>query len=160
MKNRSGKIFLAALLLCLGAAFNASAQRGGDEAAIRQIPQDMQDSWNRKDGKGFAAHFAEEHDFVNIRGLYWPKATRTGNAAVHQELFDGVYKEVDLQLSASKVRFLSVDVAVAHLQGHTYTKGKPEEKRQEVVITATMQKKNGRWEIVAFQNTPVLPRSN
>lgn len=150
-------IIFAAVLFSLSAICHVSAQQG-DETSIKQIVQNMKDGWNRKSGKDFAAFFAEEHDYVNIYGLYLPKATREGNAWAHQELFDGVYKEVDLQLRVSKIRYLSPEIAVVHIQGHTYPKGKPEEKRQELVITGVMQKKGIRWEIVAFQNTPVQPR--
>lgn len=147
----------AAVLLSLSAGSHVSAQKD-DETSIKQIVQSMQDGWNRKSGKDFAAFFAEEHDYVNIYGLYLPKATREGNARAHQQLFDGVYKEIDLQLRVSKIRYLSQEIAIVHIQGHTYPKGKPEEKRQEVVITGVMQKKGSGWEIVAFQNTPVQPR--
>lgn len=150
-------IIFAAVLFSLSADNHVSAQQS-DETYIQQIVKNMQDGWNRKSGKDFAAFFAEEHDYVNIYGLYLPKATREGNARAHQQLFDGVYKEVDLQLRVSKIRYLSREIAVIHIQGHTYPKGKPEEKRQEIVITGVMQKKGNKWEIVAFQNTPVQPR--
>jgi len=157
MKYGFMRILFAALLFSLAAGYHISAQQG-DEASIRQAVQNMQDGWNRKDGKAFAAPFAAEHDYVNINGLYLPKITREANARAHQQLFDGVYKEVDLQLRLSKIRFLSPEIAVMHIQGHSHPKGKADEKRQEIVITGVMQKREGRWEIVVFQNTPVQPR--
>jgi uncharacterized protein (TIGR02246 family) len=157
MKHRLLSIFFAVALFSLSAGYPVAAQQS-DEASMRQMVQSIQDGWNRKDGKAFAAPFAEEHDYINIYGLYLPKATREGNARAHQQLFDGVYKEVDLQLRVSKIRFLSPGIAVVHIQGHTHLKGKVEEKRQEIVITGVMQKGAEKWEIVAFQNTPVQLR--
>jgi uncharacterized protein (TIGR02246 family) len=137
----------------------AVAAAPDDEAPFRQIVQGLQDGWNGKDGKAFAAAFAEEHSFVNIYGLFLPKATRDGNAAAHQRLFDGVYKEVDLQLRVASLRPLSPEISVVHIAGHTHDRGKPEAKRQEVIITTVMRRTPTGWEIVAFQNTPVQPRT-
>ncbi|MBK9527400.1 MAG: SgcJ/EcaC family oxidoreductase [Acidobacteria bacterium] len=156
MKNAISRFVFVSVLLCLVAVYDAAGQQG-DEAAIKQIVQTMQDGWNKKDGKMFASHFAEEHDYVNVWGLYLPKASRDGNAKAHQGLFDGPYKEVDAQFRVAKIRFLSPDIAVMHIQGYTHGKGKVEDKRQDVIISGVLQKKSGKWEVVAFQNTPVNP---
>lgn len=149
------------ILLLLLASFlthGCIAAQSADEAAIQQIVQGMQDGWNRKDGKAFAEAFAEQHDYINIQGLYLPNARKEGNARAHQQLFDTVYKETDLQLRVAKIKFLNATTAIVHVQGHTHPIGRPDEKRQELVISGVIQNKAGRWEIVAFQNTPVQPR--
>lgn len=147
------------LLLFAGLAVSVGlANQAEDEAAIRQVVQGMQDGWNRKDGTAFAAGFAAQHDYININGLYLPNARREGNARAHQQLFDSVYKETDLQLRVAKIKFLSPEIALVHLQGHTHPAGKPAENRQEVVISGVLQRHEGRWEIAAFQNTPVQAR--
>lgn len=153
MKDRFGRIVFLAMLLCLVGVFDASAQQS-DEDTIKQIAQTMQEGWNKKDGKMFASPFAEEHDYVNINGLYLPNIKRDGNGRAHQGLFDGPYKETDLQLRVAKVKFLSPEIAIMHIQGHSHPKGKPEEKREELVITGVVHKRAGKWEVVAFQNTP------
>ena len=152
-----GFFFAAALALCALSGREALAQES-DEAAIRQAVQTMQDGWNQKKGAVFASSFAQDHDYVVVNGMFLPKLTREGNAKAHQGLFDGVYKEVDLKLTLAKVRFLTPEIAVAHVQGFSHPKGKPEEKRQEIVITVVMQKGKEGWKIVAFQNTPVEQR--
>lgn len=157
MKKTFGRFIFAAALIALVAGFDTYAQAAGDEAAIKQAAQTMQEGWNKKDGKMFASPFAEKHDYININGLYLPNITRDSNARAHQGLFDGPYKEIDLQLRAAKVKFLSADVAVMHIQGYTHTKAKVEEKRQDIVLTAVLQRTAGKWEVVAFQNTPVVP---
>ena len=152
-----GFFFAAALAFCALAGREAQAQEA-DEAAIRQAVQTMQDGWNQKKGSVFASSFAQEHDYVVVNGMFFPKFTREGNAQAHQALFDGVYKEVDLKMTLAKVRFLAPEIAVAHVQGYSYPRAKPEEKRQEVVITMVFQKGKEGWKIVAFQNTPVEQR--
>jgi uncharacterized protein (TIGR02246 family) len=132
-------LFALALLLTAFAGREALAQEA-DEAAMRQAVQTMQDGWNQKKGAVFASSFAQEHDYVVVNGMFLPKMSREANARAHQGLFDGVYKEVDLKLEVAKVRFLTPEIAVAHVRGFSYPKGKMEEKRQEVVITTVMQK--------------------
>ena len=151
-------IFAAALVLGALAGREASAQEA-DEAAIRQAVQTMQDGWNQKKGAVFASSFAQEHDYVVVNGMFFPKWAREANAQAHQGLFDGVYKEVDLKMSVAKIRFLTPEIAVAHVQGFSYPRGKMEEKRQEVVITMVFQKGKEGWKIVAFQNTPIEQRA-
>jgi len=97
----------------------AFAAQSDDEAAIKTIVQSMQEGWNKKDGAGFAAGFAPQHDYVNILGLYLPNARKGGNARAHQQLFDTVYKDTGLQLHVAKLKFLTPDIAPVHMLGHT-----------------------------------------
>lgn len=156
MRHGFLKLFFAIMLLGSLAVGNVFA-RQGDEELIRQVVQNMQDGWNKKTGALFASSFAAEHDYVVVNGMFLPKMTREANAQAHQQLFDGVYKEVDLQLRTSKIRFLNREIAVVHIQGYSHPKGKPEEKRQEMIMTNVMQKREGKWEIVVFHNSPVQP---
>ncbi len=157
MKPKGWSRFLTAMLLATLIGYPVFAQQS-DETSINQVVQNMQDGWNKKSGAQFSLSFAEEHDYVPVNGAFLPKVTREVNAKAHQELFDGVYKELDLQLRVSKIRFLTPEIAVVHIQGHSHPKGKVEEKRQHITITTVMQKRSGKWEIVAFQNTPVQQR--
>ena len=155
MRLITAKLLLAAAALVAAGGTNALAQQTVDEEAMRRVVAQMQDGWNAKSGEAFARPFAEEHDYVVVNGMFFPKISRADNARAHQGIFDRMFKEVDLSLSVAKTRFLMPDICVAHVRGHSYTKGKPGEKLSEVVITLVLQRKAGRWEIVAFQNTPV-----
>jgi len=128
-----------------------------DEAA--GLVQNLQDSWNKKNGTQWSTSFAPEHDYVVINGMFMPKITPKQNAEAHQRIFDTIYKEVDLSLRVAKIRSLTPELGVVHVQGHTYQKGKTDEKRAEVIITGVVQKFPDGWKIVAFQNTPVKQRS-
>ena len=155
MRLINAKLLLAAAALATLCGAPALAQQPADEDAILRAVAQMQDGWNAKSGEAYARPFADEHDYVVINGMFLPKMTRAENARAHQGILDGVYKEVDLSLGVAKTRFLAPDVCVAHVRGHSHAKGKPDDKRSEVVITLVFQKKAGRWEIIAFQNTPV-----
>jgi uncharacterized protein (TIGR02246 family) len=144
---------------------NTTVIRREDEAAIRQLVQNMQDGQNRKDGELFASAFAQEHDYIAIDGMFLPNQRRKDNARIHQRLYDestssvaGNYGEVEIRLSVSKIRPLtSQGVAVVHILSEFHLEGQPEKKTKNV-ITAVMQKREGEWEILAFHNAPVQKR--
>jgi uncharacterized protein (TIGR02246 family) len=157
MRFITAKILLAAAALVAVGGAQALAQQATDEESIRRAVAQMQDGWNAKSGEAYARPFAEEHDYVVVNGMYFPKMSRAENARAHQAILDRQYKEVDLNLTLDKTRFLTPDICVAHVRGHSYTKGKTDERRFEIVISLVLQKKASRWEIIAFQNTPVQP---
>ena len=144
---------------------NTTVIRREDEAAIRQLVQNMQDGQNRKDGELFASAFAQEHDYIAINGMFLPNQRRKDNARIHQRLYDestssvaGNYGEVEIRLSVSKIRPLtSQGVAVVHILSEFHLEGQHEKKTKNV-ITAVMQKREGEWEILAFHNAPVQKR--
>jgi hypothetical protein len=46
-----------------------------DEAAIRQLVQDMQDGQHTKNGELFVSAFAQEHDYIAKNGIFLPNQT-------------------------------------------------------------------------------------
>jgi uncharacterized protein (TIGR02246 family) len=132
-----------------------------DVAAIRQLVQVMQDAQNTKSGELFASAFAQEHDYIAINGMFLPNQTRQDNARLHQRLYDesrssvaGKYGEVEVRLDVSKIRPLTPEVTVVHVRSEFRLKSDPAKKTNNV-ITAVMQKQQGKWQIVAFHNAPV-----
>jgi hypothetical protein len=57
----------------------------------------------------------------------------------------------------SKIRLLTAEVAVVHVHSEFRPKGHPG-KTVRNVITAVLQKRESKWEIVAFHNAPVQKR--
>lgn len=139
--------------------------RREDEAAIRQLVQNMQEGQNAKNGELFASAFSKEHDYVAISGMFLPNQTREDNARIHQVLYDesrssvaGKYAEVEVSLNVAKIRPLTApEVAVAHVESEFHLRGQGEMAKN--IITAVMQKQEGEWEIVAFHNAPVQKRN-
>ena len=143
---------------------NAGPIQREDEAAIRQVVQNMQDAQNTKNSALFASAFAQEHDYIAIHGVFLPNQTRQDNARIHQRLYDdrrssvaGRYGEVDVRLEVSKIRLLAPGVAVVHVRSEFRLKSDPNKKTKNI-ITAVMHKQQGKWEIVAFHNAPVQKR--
>ena len=118
---------------------------------LRDLVAHLEDSWNRYDSIGFASVFAEDADFIHILGAHY-----NGRESIekgHRTIFDTVYKGSHNNLAVEKIRPMGADVAVVFAQstleffqgGNKVTiKSRP---------TLVAERKNGRWQIAAFQNT-------
>src|SRR5919107_941540 len=128
--------------------------RAADEAAMRESVKQMETGWNTKSGALFAKPFAEDADYVVIKGNYLK-----GRAAIesgHQRIFDTIYKDTNLTLTVKQIRFLRADVAVVHVEGHRT--GPTKELISEAILTLIMTREKQGWVIAAFQNTAVAAR--
>jgi uncharacterized protein (TIGR02246 family) len=152
------------VLLSISALLAASPQKtfgvdpSPDEAEIRNIVQTrQQEAWNRHDAKAYAALFTEDGDLVNVVGWWWK-----GRPQIEQKLTDAyvfVFRESTLTVNEVQVKFLSPDIAVAHVHwsmvGARTPQGLPEPRQG--IQTLTLRKQAGKWLIAAFQNTNAMP---
>lgn len=124
-----------------------------DEAAIRANVEQMMKGWNAKSGAEFAKPFAEDADYVVVNGM-----KIKGREAIdkgHQQIFDTIYKVSALTVNVEQIRFLRPDVAVVHVHSAlSVTRGNSMQ-TGNARITMVMTKNQNRWEIAAFQNTPI-----
>jgi len=138
----------------LSTAITASAlaqPANADEQAIQKIVSTMETGWVEKKGDVFASVFADVHDYIVWNGYYFPNMNRQGNAAAHQGLFNGVYRNYDVKFKIDKVRFLRNDLALVHVYGGGYEKGKTPE-HPTVLMTMIIEKKDGDWKVISFHN--------
>jgi uncharacterized protein (TIGR02246 family) len=123
-----------------------------DEAAIRKVVQQVEDGWNRNDGKAFAAPFAADADYVVVNG-----ATIKGREAIekgHNGIFTTIYKDSHNVGTVKSIRFLRPDVAVVHIEWNLEFRAGGETKKGHAINTMVMTKEGDNWSIAAFQNTP------
>jgi uncharacterized protein (TIGR02246 family) len=121
--------------------------------AVARLEQ-MEQAWNRADGAAFGAAFADETDFVDIRGAHH----RGDGAAIghgHQAIFDAVYtgSTVRYQLDLARVIAPGCILAVS-----TSTLDAPTGPRRGINhsrMTAIITDQRDRWAVAAFQNTLV-----
>ena len=137
------------------AAGNAQTPQSSnkDEAAIRQVVQQVQDGWNAHDGKAFAAPFAADADYVVVNGM-----SLKGREAIeqgHTAIFSSIYKESRNVGTVKGVRFLRPDVAVVHVEWNLEFRAGGETRKGHAMNTMVMTKDGGKWSIAAFQNTPI-----
>jgi uncharacterized protein (TIGR02246 family) len=135
-----------------------AADLATDESAIRDlVGARQQQAWNKHDAHAYAELFAEDGDVVNVMAWWWK-----GRAEVESNLtrmFAGIFHESTLTFTQVDVRFLAPEIAIAHarwrMTGAHMPSGLPEPR--EGLQTVTVQKRNGKWLIAAFQNTNYVP---
>src|SRR6185503_7793613 len=81
---------------------------------VSDIVNSLETAWNAADGAAFARPFAEDADFVNIRGEHM--RGRAVIAQGHQGIFDTIYKGSDVHFEVSAVRALASSVLLAHVK--------------------------------------------
>ncbi len=143
---------LMLIFTVLTISFASIAQTEKEEELIKAVVNNVQTGWNEKSGEKYASSFAPVHDFIVWNGYYFPNNTRQGNAAGHQQLFNGVYKNSDIKLKIDKIKFIRSDIAMVHTLGGMYEKGKPTPENPGVLMTMLMEKKDGAWQIISFHN--------
>jgi len=124
-------------------------------AQLHQVFSNMIQAWNRHDVRAYVATFAEEIDFVNVIGRHLHS-----RAELEKELnwlHQGVFRNSELRIQETYVRFISPNVAVCPLhwemRGHENLPGYAFAKTRTGVLTLVMHRDGERWLISAAQNT-------
>ena len=164
------RVTVPALLaaLCISAVTPAGADdKAKDEAAIRELAAGFEKTHNRHDAKAFAALFAPDGDFTNVRGM-----TAKGRKEIeefHRPLFEGdtskgnpSFKDAVLKIDEVKVRFLRPDVASVDIlwtqTGSKTADGKDRGTRKGLA-SWVVTKEGGAWQVAVMHNMdlPVVP---
>ena len=128
---------------------------GTAEVSDRVLKQ-LEDAWNAADGQAFGAPFAEDAEFVNIRGDH--HTGRTSISMGHQAIFDSIYKDSVLRYETVVSKQLSDDIL--YVLGHSTLKAPtgPLAGEHESHFSVVLSRRGpGDWQIAAFHNTLVLP---
>lgn len=129
-----------------------------DEAAIRELFQQLLDDWGRGDGYAYGSRFTEDADYVAFDGSH--TRGRDQIAASHQQLFDRLMKGTRLVGRVEQIRFLSPEIALVHATGGTIFPGEAQPRpSRNSIQTFVATKREGGWRFTAFHNTRILRRS-
>jgi uncharacterized protein (TIGR02246 family) len=132
------------------------------EAEITAVLETLPVAWNARDASMWVANFAPSSDFTNILGMHFED--RAANEARHAVLFETIFSDSQLEAEVLEVRVLGGDAAVAEvafrLIGYErlppgVIETEPGELRTRLITV--LERRDGRWQIVAAQNTAVLP---
>jgi len=127
-----------------------------EENAILELNAAVEAAWNRHDAATMDKDFVEDCDFVNVFGE-WIRG-RDNLVKIHSALFTGPLRENYKRINIEKLRFVRPDVAVVHVRGrNTDREGKLIEGNKSSIGVLVMVKEQGKWWIVAGQNTEVRP---
>lgn len=131
---------------------DAALLNENDADAIRSIIATMQQAWNARDGQLFASVFDEEHDYIVLNGLYFPGMSRQANAQAHQDLFNGIYKNEDVEMRIDRIRSLRNDLVQVTAFSSRYQVNAPLPEHPQSIMTILVEKKNHEWKIISFHN--------
>ncbi len=131
------------------------------ESKIEAVLAALQDSWNRHDMPVFAAQFTQDADFVNVLGMRQRgcPAIEAQHIAIHKTVF----RNSQLRTLGQSVRFLTPQVAVAHVDwkmtGHETpaVEGWKLPAVRKGVLTAILVSEGDAWRIAALHNTDTVP---
>ena len=126
-----------------------------DSAALEHIVRRLESAWNAMDGPAFAAAFAAEADFVNIRGEHF--RGKAAIAAGHAALFQGIYAGSTNHLTVEGARLLRPDVALVRVHSALDTPRGPFAGRHGARFSLVLTKERDSWEIAALHNTLEAP---
>src|SRR6187399_2230295 len=116
---------------------------------VENVLRQLETAWNRADGKGYAAPFAEDADFVDIRGVHHHGRGPIGQG--HQAIFDTVYKGSKIAHRATDARAVAGDVIVAHGVATMETTNGMFDGRH-AINTIVLVRSGDAWRIASFHN--------
>jgi uncharacterized protein (TIGR02246 family) len=129
-----------------------------DRTALERLVGQLEDAWNAMDDAAFAAPFAVDADFVNIRGEHF--RGRPAIAAGHAGIFGTIYAGSVNQYTVEAARLLRPEVALVHVHSRLDVPRGPLAGPHEARFPVLCTQEPGGWEIAAFHNTlqPAGPR--
>ncbi len=122
-----------------------------DRADLEHVVRRLEAAWNALDGSAFAAPFAPDADFVNIRGEHM--RSRPAIAAGHAAIFQTIYAGSTNRYTVEGARLLRPDVALVHVHSMLEAPHGPLAGRHAARFSLVLTKERGGWEIAALHNT-------
>jgi uncharacterized protein (TIGR02246 family) len=113
----------------------------------------LEDAWNAADGEAFAAPFAPDADFVNIRGDL--HSGREAIAAGHQQIFDTIYQGSTVRYTLHQARELDDRVILAHINATLNAPTGPMAGDTNALASIVLVGDGDDHRIAAFHNTVV-----
>jgi uncharacterized protein (TIGR02246 family) len=122
-----------------------------DERIVSDLVAELEKAWNAADGARFARPFAEDADFVNIRGEHL--RTREVIAKGHQAIFNTIYKGSVVRYQVAGVRAIAPAVLLAHVKSTLKAPTGPLAGQHGSLFTVVLVQDQNSWSIAAFHNT-------
>ena len=129
----------------------AAELSSADRAELKKIVVRLQAAWQAMDGPAFAAPFADDADFVNIRGEHF--RGRTAIAQGHAAIFRTVYAGSTTEMTIEAARLLRPDVALVHVHSMLDNPRGPLAGQHSARFSLVLTREAGGWEIAGFHNT-------
>jgi uncharacterized protein (TIGR02246 family) len=162
MSSTRLRVVLLTLAFATGADKSFAQSAPNPEPQIQRIITKQEVAWNVGDSAGFGSAFTEDADFINILGQAFHG--REAITQVHNMILNGPYKGSHATVTIHQFRQLTPDVVLVEaIYEVTGYKALPPgiTPSSEGVLKTRMKyvllKRDETWQIVAAQNTAILP---
>jgi uncharacterized protein (TIGR02246 family) len=133
-----------------------STRDSSAESAVRECYERLMDGWNIGSAQAFADTFAEDGQLVGFDGTHLEGCAAI--AAFQRPLFEKWLKGTRLVGKVKNVKILTPDLALVHAIGGTVMRGHAKaDPARDSIQTLVMTKREGSWQVLAFQNTRLRP---
>ena len=122
-----------------------------NQEIVSRIVTELETAWNAADGDAFARPFADDADFVNIRGEH--HRTRPAIAAGHNAIFRTIYKGSTVRLTVAAVREIAPGVVLAHVKSILNVPTGPLAGEHHALFSMVIVQGADGCSIAAFHNT-------
>ncbi len=124
-----------------------------DGRIVSGLVRELEGAWNAADGTRFARPFAEDADFVNIRGEHF--RTREVIAQGHQAIFNTIYKDSVVRYDVIGARAIAPAVLLAHVKATLKAPMGPLAGEHSSMFSIVLVQDRDDWCITSFHNTLV-----
>ncbi len=122
-----------------------------DRAALERVVSRLEAAWNALDGDAFAAPFADDADFVNVRGEHF--RGRPAIAGGHAGIFGSIYAGSVNEYTVEAARLIRPEVALVRVHSRLEVPRGPLAGQHLARFSLLCTREPGGWEIAAFHNT-------
>jgi uncharacterized protein (TIGR02246 family) len=122
-----------------------------DATAIAALVKSLEGAWNAGDGAAFAAPFADDAEFVNIRAEH--HRGRAAIAAGHAAILRTIYAGSTNHYTVETARLIRADVALVHVLAVLDAPAGPLAGRNHALFSMVLLREGPGWQIASFHNT-------
>ena len=131
-----------------------------NEATIRDIEHRFNAAWDAHDPEGMAEALTDDAQFITVNGAWTTSREGFRDLMARLHGANGPFRASTRRTPEMQVRFLSPDIAILHsrfwIDGEVLHDAISQPSRESVGLRV-LRKIDGRWQIVATQNTDVRP---
>jgi len=127
-----------------------------DEVA-RDVIGRLEQAWNNADGTAFGEPFAEDAEFVDIRGTH--HSGRRSIVEGHEQIFASIYKGSRVRYEPIQTKMLGDEVMLVHNSGQLDAPSGPMAGTHRAMQSLILVRNGEKWEVASFHNTLVAPGS-
>jgi uncharacterized protein (TIGR02246 family) len=148
------KHIFCSFIALLSVTATSFALHPSDQKAINQIIDNFTKVWNDQEGHGFAEHYCNDADFVNIFGMIFLGKNEIEER--HIKILKTFLKGSTFEVLNIRLREATSDVIIAHVEwkvSNTPPSKKDSLNEMKGIFTHVFLKNDDRWKITATQNT-------